>query len=278
MGTLTKVGVVVLVALVLLSAPIFIQKTAQDTNWKQAWDDARQRAEVAETQAQNQQLAASVWKTYYDEARLSATHLAEQFQTDLADKEAQINRLSQTAAGNTADLAKLLATVESQKKDLEAYNTNNINLERQLQDLRKKNLDVSEQIRRAQDTIREGQTEKDILDKSVKALQEQLAESNRENSELRQRAETGGKTGAVAATVKAPKIEATVTAVKSDLASLNVGSADGVQKGMDFVIYRGATFVAHLRVAEVYASSCAGVIVDAQRDVHQGDKATTVLE
>jgi hypothetical protein len=78
--------------------------------------------------------------------------------------------------------------------------------------------------------------------------------------------------------IKPPKIDGTITAVRSDLASLNVGSADGVKKGMEFKIYRGDKFVAHLRVAEVFASSCAGVVTDMQRDVLRGDKATTLLE
>lgn len=59
---------------------------------------------------------------------------------------------------------------------------------------------------------------------------------------------------------------------------MNVGAASGVEKGTEFIIFRGANFVARLRVAEVNPSSCAGIILDAQRDVLKGDKATTSLE
>ena len=47
---------------------------------------------------------------------------------------------------------------------------------------------------------------------------------------------------------------------------------------MGFIIYRGDQYVGDLRVAEVYADTSAGVIVDAKRDVAQGDKAATSLE
>jgi hypothetical protein len=82
--------------------------------------------------------------------------------------------------------------------------------------------------------------------------------------------------GAVAAA--GPKVEGSITAVKGNLASLNIGEASGVKKGMRFIIYRGPDFVANLDIAHVDAASSAGVVVDAQREVKQGDKATTKIE
>ena len=51
-----------------------------------------------------------------------------------------------------------------------------------------------------------------------------------------------------------------------------------VKKGMEFIIYRGTDFVAHLQIEFVDTATCSGIIVDAQRDVQVGDKATTSLE
>ena len=69
-----------------------------------------------------------------------------------------------------------------------------------------------------------------------------------------------------------------LSAVKVNLASLNVGSASGVKKDMVFIIYRGAEFVAHLRIADVGTTTCAGEVYEAVKDVRVGDKATNKLE
>jgi len=72
------------------------------------------------------------------------------------------------------------------------------------------------------------------------------------------------------------ELHGTVTAVRGDVAGVDVGSADGARPGMVLVVYRGDDFVAHLRLAEVGASSSAGVLYDAARAPTVGDRVTAL--
>jgi hypothetical protein len=78
--------------------------------------------------------------------------------------------------------------------------------------------------------------------------------------------------------VKGPEIIGSITAVRGDLASLSVGSASGVKKGMEFTIYRGGDFVAFLRIANVDVADSTGIIADRTREPKVGDKASNNLE
>ncbi|HUU21104.1 MAG TPA: hypothetical protein VM389_01085, partial [Phycisphaerae bacterium] len=127
--------------------------------------------------------------------------------------------------------------------------------------------------------------------KNAEFLQEQLTNREIEVTDLTNRVDQltkelevvragaglgAGTSGTVIAT--APRIDGEVLAVEGELASLNVGRASGVKKGMEFKIYRNAAFIAHLKVAEVYASTCAGLIENRVGEVKKGDKASTRLD
>ena len=119
------------------------------------------------------------------------------------------------------------------------------------------------------------------LTRSVLVLREQAAQAAAEAKDLRARLKVVSPAGTAPTPPVAtagPKIEGSVTAVKVNIASLNVGLADGVKTNMEFIIYRGGDFVAHLKVADVYPSTCAGIITRAQRDVRKGDKASTSMD
>ena len=68
------------------------------------------------------------------------------------------------------------------------------------------------------------------------------------------------------------EIVGTITAVSQDVASINIGSANGVKAGMKLLIGRGGDFVAYMRIEEVELDSAAGVIVDKEKDPKRGDK------
>lgn len=60
--------------------------------------------------------------------------------------------------------------------------------------------------------------------------------------------------------VAGPAITGHIRAVSEGIASINVGSANGVKKGMEFVIYRGGKFVGKLKIEEVRADEAGGLI------------------
>jgi chromosome segregation ATPase len=73
------------------------------------------------------------------------------------------------------------------------------------------------------------------------------------------------------------KITGQVTAVRDDLASVNVGSSSGVKKGMRLIVYRGEAFVGYLDVEVVESRKAAGYLRTTKLIPQAGDKVTNRL-
>jgi TolA-binding protein len=71
---------------------------------------------------------------------------------------------------------------------------------------------------------------------------------------------------------RAPKIVGKIIAIRNDIASINVGKAQGVRVGMKMVITQNARFVGYLQIEEVDTSESAGIVKDKQFDPQVGDQ------
>lgn len=271
---------VVLVVLVLFASGPFIQQAVTGPDWKQKWQDEEKRAEVAETSARNNMLNAQVYQRYYEEGQRRAGAEAQEYLDKIAAKNVEISRLTSQLADRAGEVRKLAAFNEAFEIDLKAQIALNKGILSQLDSMRVENGKLNDQLRQAQHTIKEEQTNREILTRSVKVLQEQIVEKNNRIAELNDQLASGGATVGTGKPVAATgvKIDATVTAVKNDLASLNIGSASGVRKDMEFIIYRGENFVAHLRIADVGVADSTGIVLEKMREPKVGDKASTNLE
>jgi len=293
LSTLTKICVVVLVLLTLFASVVFIRKAGVDTNWRAYAEKQRHRANIQESYARAQMVVARHWQQLYEEAVRDAKKERDRFDTTLANRDSELARLARSEAelqGQLTESQDLNKALESTLKAQVEYNKG---LVEQLDKQRKDNIQLADQLRRSRDKIKEYLIDIDNLKKQAEFLQEQLTAKEGEITDLqnklqrlesevaRLRAGAGGAVPAAAVEAATPvgeKISAVVLAVQGDLASLNVGSASGVKKGMVFTLYRDDKFVAHLRVAEVGPATCAGVLYDRTDAVRQGDKATNRLD
>jgi len=132
--------------------------------------------------------------------------------------------------------------------------------------------------RDAADTSSAAQVQIAQLERDLKAAK---SEASRKDSELQQLiAMTGVDRNAISA---APPIEARVLQVKFDpkpgLVALNVGSEQGVTRGMTFQIYSGNVWKGQVRVESVQASMSSALITDMSsgQTIAQGDSAATIL-
>ena len=71
------------------------------------------------------------------------------------------------------------------------------------------------------------------------------------------------------------EIVGTITAVSQDVASINIGSAHGVVKGMKMTIYRGGMYVGTIRIEDVKPRVSAGIITQANLPPVKGDKVAS---
>ncbi len=195
---------------------------------------------------------------------------------------AEKDRLSRALTASQNSVRELNVSVAALQKSLDTEvkvmrNQMKVELDR----LHLQSINDGDQIRGLQALLKDRDGTIENLTRSVRVLREQSAQAAAEVKDLRVRLKLVSPAGTAPTAPVAtagPRIEGSVTAVKVNIASLNVGLADGVKQDMEFIIYRGGDFVAHLRVADVYPSTCAGIITRAQRDVRKGDKAATSVD
>ena len=284
MDILTKISVVVLVVLVLLAVPVFINGVLVPQNYKQAYTDEQAKVTAAEQKARENSVAYETALQQLQQARQQASTLSSQGQQELENARRQL----QTEQLRSADLASKLDSINAQVVDLNAnyqryieranqFSATIADQQKQLDDLRQSNVKQEEDLRQAR-----GDYER--VEQINRGLREQLAE-------LHETVE--GKTGVAApaagnvaqpaaagtaATAAPAGLSGTVTAVKGDLASINIGTANGVAPGMELVIARGGLLVGYLRIEQADVSTADGIISDRQMDVQQGDRVTTRAE
>lgn len=282
MSTLTKISVVVLVVLVCVVGAVFITQASIVPNYRQAYDNEVAKNNIFSSQIRvAEQVAAA--------ANLQLQQVKDR-QTELVTNSAQAkNEADQALASKLDDNRKLTAINENQK----AENTNLVSLLTQKEELlkdaiarlelaRAANEKLTKEYARVDDLFKQEQSTHARMDSQKKFDDEQIQELREQLKEVQARLAAGGNAAKAGETPVLPEadtvISGTVTAVKDDMASINVGSAKGVKTGMKFTVYRGAQYVGMFQVqGDVGLDSSAGVIVLKRLDAAMGDKVTTKL-
>ncbi|MFW6154087.1 MAG: hypothetical protein ACOC95_02625 [Planctomycetota bacterium] len=282
MNTLTKILIVALSLLCIVAAVLFIQFSVGQPKYKQAYLSQREACAAAEAKAREQIALANQAKEALDtlarqkeQRELQAAERIDALNSESARLKAENERLTSRQEALSARLVGLEASVgkQTQMNDL---------LSQQLDERTATVQSLTDQYRRttlqAQELGRDLETARQNV--AVKAGLLAAAESKILELEQRlARAGTGTQMGEPAPT-PATVIKGRVRAVDAahQVAELNVGSADGVQEGMRFVLYRGTDFVGELEVAQVEANNCAGLLSKVQMQPQPQDKATTHLD
>jgi len=274
LNILTKICIVVLVVLVIFASAVFITKATVDPVYAKLAADQKTRAEILQVQVANDQVVLARQIQELEQCRKTALAQAQEaadnakaLQTQLALAKGDIMRL------NSEKSLQELALTTGQSNIAALTNQNKL---------------YSEQLQAAQQLASEKQIEaqklsSDLLDlKSLYARQEkQLETLNESVAAAREEARRAGEAGTAEAGAAAPSAEqitGTVTTVRNDLASINIGSSNGVKMGEKLVIFRDGKFIGYLQVELVDASEASGIITDKVADPMQGDKVTNKLQ
>ena len=195
--------------------------------------------------------------------------VAEQ-QAELAEARAEISSLQATAGLLAGELKVGQAgwTEQRQQRD---------ELERRNLELEKRNLDLSQRVNEQTARLL-------VMDREQRHLKEHLhilEEENRRLGQYRRRLEAGDLTALADAereTVKpltplsGSPIRGHITEVSGNLATISVGSADGVAEGMVFVIYRDLDYIGDVKISVVEPNQAAGKIVRSRGTPAVGDQ------
>ena len=278
MNILTKICVVVLLILVLVASVVFINMATVPLNYRELYEASETRADLASQNARTQTLLGNRQREAINALKAQIGTL----ETQLAD--VRQKSVPDPTDLRTKELVTQLQVAKTKLTDLsgsvDAMGKRNQSLFDQLEVTRAKIGKKEEQIARLTADLSEMSGLLRRSERTVRAYQQQLRGRDERIAELEKQVRSPGAAAAEAAVTTTAKshVVATVTAVRGERASINVGAAQGVVRGQKYYIYRNANFVGYLRVDEVDDGEAAGMVVDKQLDPVIGDKVTNDLK
>jgi len=271
----------VLVVLVLVATPVFINQATVGPNWKKAYQAKATENAVLSQQCRLAELKVQQLGQERDEAVKRAEEISLTRRQDVEKLQNDLEARRVEVAGLQGELQKANNELVKLRGDLDLVNKRTEQLASQLDESRKKIDALNEENRRLTEDLHKSQADYVNVEKLARVRHEQLVKYEERIKELERKIEDMGKSPGTAegegGAASSEQILGTITAVKQDQASVNIGSATGVRSGMKLIIYRGTQFVGYLRVEMVDTNSAAGIVVDKQLDPMQGDKVANVL-
>jgi len=272
LNILTKICVVILLVLVLFASIVFTTMATVPQNWRGRYQQEQQRRLLSDQAVRFAKLLSARQAEELRDAEKRANDLA----TELAD--AKKDKVADPTQTMVAEFKLQLDTANARLAELqlnvEAMAKRNERLSEQLDEGRKTVAGLQKENRRSAGEITQllGKVDRAVL--VVAALQRQLNDRDERIKDLETQV-VGGGTGKKAGPSAAAGLSGTIKRVKGELASINIGSAQGVVRGQKLLIYRNANFVGYLRIDDVDQGESAGTIVDKQLDPVAGDKVTS---
>ncbi len=289
MSAVTKVLVILLVVLCIAFSMTAISITANTANWKSVAEDYRTQAQIAYA-AQRSAMAshAAAIASARDSIKNHLSRIGElerESQSSTAEVAAQSGEIALlTGEKRRSDaLAQRLtnelgvaqssrAAIDEQRKQFESRN---IELER-------RNIDLNQRIN-------ELTTQVTVLTQQQRQQEQQVHILRDENRKMLDRTgspvssgvaaafEGRGPSGNInpAAAPASPRIAGHVAYVDGNVATLSVGSADRVEVGAVFVIFRGPEYVADVEITDVEPNLSSGRVIRSAPGVSpaKGDRA-----
>jgi hypothetical protein len=284
LSTLTKVFIVLMVVFSIAFTMTTISFVGRTTRWRELAEGYRTQATVAETHMRNLAAAHAAEKTvWFDEKRAQENQIA------------SLRAAGEAQGKELADLRERTATLEGQVSDKEALARGLVSELQVTQDLLVKQQQQREELEKRNNDL---ETRNLQLSERVNELTAQMLVLVQQQQQLEQQVNmlrTGGggpgagrptaqvtppgpsvpgpavrsATGAVAAPIRGRIVE-----VDGNLASISVGSADGVREGMVFVVYRGAEYVGDIEITDVEPNLAAGRVIRSRSTPRPNDQVT----
>jgi small-conductance mechanosensitive channel len=282
LGILTKISIVVLVVLILLACPVFITQATVGPAYRQAYDRQEREKDLLAQSVRASELVLKQATLERDRLAAALTQDRLAMQTEIDQLRADLSAARQRSAKLDNDLSLINGELAKLRADYQSNTERTKTLTQQRDEAFAKVQMLNDETRRLSDLLKQTQLDMDRQGAIIKTLREQLVERDDRLRQLEQQSGVSAAARPTSAPVGAVRsdvpISGTVTSVRGELASINVGSAKGVKPGMQLIIYRGSEYVAKLRVDQVDVGQSAGIISDKRLDPLQGDKVTDRLE
>jgi len=290
MSVLTKVFVLLLSVFAIALSMLVIAAFERQENWRQSANEWQGAAISAQSKyAALASSAAIAAQRDLDQHSRDAAEI-KRLGTELASRDAKIAELSQsvTDAGNKLATEQAQVTSVSQSLTLVqgALNAEQ-NLGRQLANrnsqLERQNVDLNDRVKELTLNISMAAAQVHALQQQITAMEETQTASARGLTPATQAPGGPGIVEAHMPTVRpatlssAAPIRGQVTKFENGIASISVGTADGVTPGMTFIVYRrggnggGPQYLGTLRIEKANANESGGTVQQSEGDIRAGD-------
>ncbi len=290
MSTLTKILIVLLALSSIFLCGIVVTYVANADHYRQKYNDIR---------------------TDKDSLSKKVKSLTKQVNEKIEQKRLLEDKLSSEIASLKAEIGKLQADLDNAEREKAVLLQKINNWTSIVQDFRETNDDQGQLLEETLDQLKEVQAEqikdRKELNETTAALVEKMAivetlESRakrliEEKTEFQNRLDRFlqplGKVAAVPVPITPEKavarpakptvediaLQGLVTAVdlKNSMASISIGTADGVKEGMKFHVIRGNEFICDIIIIDIDAEEAVGILELVQKQPKVGDNVSTNL-
>lgn len=284
MSPLTKVFVVLVTVLSVALVALVVPYVANTEDYTSQIKDLQSQLSVAKTQAATAQQekdaiqeGISKQTALHDQQIVAMTKEMTDLRTKADDANSQVLKLERELQQGKSELSRFSAAAE-QGANLLTVTTAD------LKQTRQNFVDAQTKLVQLGDRNNELESQRDSLNRQVRRLGEKMASLEQDNVELRgllakvpekyRQAITTGET-AQATFEPAVPIAGAITDVQdaagTQLVQVDVGSKDGVEPNMKFIVHRGEEFVATFVVDKVESAASAGRITLKKGNVQAGD-------
>ncbi len=284
MSTLTKIFVVLLVVFSIGFTMATISFVAQTANWRELAEGYQLEAQTTDAHLRNV-LSSSAAEIASNRDAINA-HIARYTALEAQYQEVQrsIGETQAELAAARAEVASLQATAGLLAGELKVGQTGWTEQRKQRDELEQRSLELETRNLDLSQRVNEQTAQIMVMDREARHLKEQIHLLEEQNSQMGQYqdrlragdltalAEVGPEKVTPLTPLSGSPIRGEVTEVSGSLATISVGSADGVTEGMLFVIYRGLDYIADVQISVVEPDRAAGTIVRSRGTPRVGDK------
>ena len=265
MSTLTKVFIVLMVIFSIAFTMTTISFVARTNDWKALAEDYRAEQLLVESHMRNLAAAHAAEKTVWLDAKKALDDRIAALETAQAVHLSEIAELRDEGARLRAEKSDGEALAHRLASELQVAQSGWLEQRQQRQQIEKRNLELERRNLDLNERVNEQTAQVLVLVQQQRQLEQQVNILREENAKLAGAGRVGvGQKPMDLAGVKpvapaaAAPIRGQIVEVRGKLATISVGSADGVQKGMVFIIHRGSDYIGDIEITDVEPNLSAG--------------------
>ncbi len=286
MSTLTKIFIVLMVVFSIAFTTMIISFVARTDDWRALASTYQDELKIVETHMQKQAAAHAAEKTAWLDTKNTLENRVSDVQTTVANQASELAGLREDVARLQAEKGSSEALAHQLTSELNVAHNGWLEQRDQRKAIEKRNMELSTRNADLNERVNELTAQVVVMAQQQKQLEQQVNILQDEQKQMARGGQAGGQARQAAASssglervssVTPPAstpIRGRVAEVDGNIATITVGSSDGVQQDMVFVIYRGRDYIGDLRVTDVEPNLAAGRIVNSRGTPRVDDMVT----